>query len=70
MIWRGFYIHCSCGHRNRPHKSPREGIRLTLIGQAGNCKRCGEVLQPRLSDRPLIKKVREALLAEGIKPIL
>lgn len=65
-----FYITCfSCGHRNRPHPSPREGVRLALIGEAGKCKGCDKVLQPRLSDRPLVRRVRAELEAKGIKTV-
>lgn len=30
MIWKPFYITCSCGHRNRPHNSPREGVTVVI----------------------------------------
>jgi len=69
-FWKGFYLICSrCGHKNRPHKSPREGVRLTLTGKAGSCRGCGKKINPRLSDRPLIRKVRAQLQAAGIKTI-
>lgn len=69
-IWRPFYILCSeCGHKNRPHKSPREGIRLALLGQLDSCKRCRKTLRPRLSDRPLVRTVRAELEADGITPV-
>lgn len=69
-IWRPFYIRCSsCGHKNRPHKSPSIGIRLVLTGQAGHCKVCGKKLNPQLSDRPLIRKIRSELSAQGILPV-
>lgn len=71
--WKGFVITCSqCGHKNMPHRSPREGIRLTLIGQVGNCKGCGKVLKTnRLlqSTRPLVLKVRAELAAAGVKTV-
>lgn len=68
-FWRGYYITCSqCGHRNRPHKSPREGIRLALLGLVGACKGCDETLHPALPDRPLVREVRAELLAQGIEP--
>lgn len=70
MVFVPFYITCSaCGHRNRPHASPREGVRLALIGQAGKCKGCGKVLNPKLSDRPLVRSVRAELQAKGITTI-
>jgi hypothetical protein len=69
-IWRPFYIRCSCcGHKNRPHKSPDVGIRLALTGQAGNCKGCGKKLNPQLSDRPLTRRIRLELSAQGISTV-
>ena len=62
-----FYICCGgCGHRNRLHPSPREGIRLALLGQVGACKGCGEPLHPVLPNRPLVRKIRAELIAEGV----
>lgn len=70
MIFRGFLIGCGrCGHRNRPHKSPREGIRLVLTGKLLPCKGCGKILEPRLSDRPLVRAVRAELIEAGVKPV-
>ncbi len=67
-IWRPFYLRCTvCGHRNRPHNSPREGVRLALLGQIGPCKGCGLTLDPELPDRPLVRKVRAELLAQGVQ---
>ena len=70
MVWTGFYLICSdCGHKNRPSPSPREGIRLALIGELPPCRGCGKrLLRVSLSDRPLVRKVREELLAAGIQP--
>jgi hypothetical protein len=69
-IWKSFCIKCSvCGHRNRPHKSPYEGIRLTLLGKIGNCKGCGKKLNPKLKDRPLTRRVRAELIAQGITTV-
>lgn len=69
-FFRGFVICCSqCGHRNRPHKSPRQGIRLAILGKAGACRGCGKMLNPRIPDRPLTHKVLAELAAEGIKPV-
>ena len=71
MVFMGFSIVCGfCGHKNRPHKSPREGVRLALTGNLSPCKRCGKNLQPRLlSDRPLVRQVRAELIAAGITPV-
>ena len=71
-IWRPFYLHCeSCGHRNQPAKSPREGVRLVLLGHTGNCRGCGASVQPHAweLDRPLVQKVREQLRTEGLTPV-
>ena len=70
-FYTGFAIICgSCGHRNRPHPSPRVAIRLTLLGQAGCCKECKKPLQPReLTDRPLVREIRAELRAQGIEPV-
>lgn len=67
-FWKGFVIVCSsCGHRNRPSKSPREGVRLVLTGQLKPCRGCGKRINPRLSNRPLIRRIREELAAEGVQ---
>jgi hypothetical protein len=68
-FWKGFLIVCSsCGHRNRPHPSPREGIRLVLLGLFKTCRCCGKELNPGLSDRPLVRAVRAELQAQGLLP--
>ena len=69
-FWKGFHITCSrCGHRNRPSKSPREGIRLALTGQLAPCRGCGKELRPKLSDRPLLRQVRDELEREGVPTV-
>ena len=66
-VWIGFYVTCNtCGRRNRPDKSPREGIRKALLGTIPPCKGCGKVLRPTLSDRPLVHEVRRELIREGL----
>ena len=67
-MWKPFYIHCGCGHRNRPAKSPTAGIQLALLGRLGNCKRCEEPLHPEAweMDRPLVEKVRNELRTQGL----
>ncbi len=68
-VFHSFYIRCgTCGHINRPHKSPREGIRMALTGLMPPCRGCGKILRFRLSNRPLVRKVRNELLAQGIQP--
>jgi hypothetical protein len=68
-IWRPFYVVCpTCGHRNRPHRSPSEGIRMALMGQLPPCKGCGKELRPELPDRPLVLKLRKELEAQGTQP--
>ena len=71
VIWRSFLLVCSsCGHRNRPHNSPRMAIRLTLTGKAGQCKTCGKALKPsRLSYKPLTLSVRAELLKEKVTTV-
>ena len=63
-----FRILCGrCGHRNQPHRSPREGIRLALLDQLPSCKKCGKELH--LTDpgeRPLVREVRAQLIHEGL----
>lgn len=68
MIWKPFYVHCGCGHRNRPAKSPAKGIELALLGRLGNCKRCEEPLRPESweMNRPLVEKVRNELRIQGL----
>jgi hypothetical protein len=68
-FWYGFHVTCGrCGHRNRPSKSPREGIRMALLGQIPPCRGCGKELHPTLKDRPLLRKVRTELEREGLLP--
>lgn len=72
FFYKAFYIICgTCGHRNRPHPSPHESIRMTLTNTLPSCRGCGKQLHPppQLSNRPLIQKVRAELIAEGIKPV-
>jgi len=67
MLFKQFYVVCSqCNHRNRPHASPAQGVRLALLDKLPACKRCGKELHAQLSERPLVKKVREQLIAEGL----
>ena len=67
MFFKPFYVYCGeCGHRNRPHRSPREGIRLALLGQVGECKGCKATLHVNLPDRPLVQKVRAELAQLGL----
>ena len=66
-----FVITCSkCRHRNRPHKSPREGIRMGFLGTIPPCKGCGKVLRPNMATltRPLAREVRSELIREGLLP--
>lgn len=66
-FFRGFVIVCrDCGHRNRPSKSPREGIRMALLGELPPCRGCGKTLRPVLRDCPLTRKVREELIQSGL----
>ncbi len=65
--FKNFYITCSsCQHRNRPNPSPRVSVRMTLLGQAGDCRNCGKTLKPVLDNRPLVVQVRAELAAEGL----
>lgn len=68
FFFRGFVVCCGrCGHRNLPHRSPREGIRLALLDQLPPCKECGKELHlPDPGDRPLVHKVRAELIYEGL----
>lgn len=66
-IYRPFYVSCECGHKNRPDRSPRIGIRIALKGPI-ECKRCGRSIDVsedlRRSDRPLVKAVLANLQKE------
>ena len=63
--FRPFYINCSgCGRRNRPHSSPRQGLRLVLLGEFANCRHCGKTLTVGLTDRPLLRQVLADLQRE------
>lgn len=69
-FWKGFTVTCSdCGHRNRPHPSPSVGIEMALRGQLKPCRGCGKELRPKLSDRPLIKRVRDELQSQGVQTV-
>ncbi len=69
-FWKAFVVCCGCcGHRNRPHRSPREGIRMALLDQLSPCKGCGKELHlTDLGDRPLVHEVRAQLIQEGLLP--
>jgi hypothetical protein len=67
-VWKPFYIYCHCGHRNRPHNSPREGVRLALLQQLKPCTSCGQALPTALPDRPLVTQVKAELVAKGLLP--
>ena len=63
MVFTPFYVTCSaCGHCNRPHPSPRQGIRMALQGTLPKCRgrNCGKQLKVDLtnSTRPLVVAVR------------
>lgn len=68
-IWKAFYVICKCGHRNRPDRSARLGIRMALLDKLSPCKECGEVLSISetlmKSERPLVVKVRQELEEES-----
>lgn len=70
VFFKGFYVTCGCcKHRNRPAKSPREGIRMALLNALPDCRKCGKRLsltQP--SDRPLVREVRAELIRDGLLP--
>ena len=70
-FFRSFVLVCgACGHHNMPHKSPREGIRLALTGKLPPCRGCGTAMNHvKLTDRPLVNKVRAELIAEGVAPV-
>jgi len=63
-----FYVVCStCNHRNRPHPSPAEGVKMALLGELPDCKGCGkQISRVQLSERPLVKRVRAELIAQGL----
>ncbi len=67
-FWKSFLVCCGrCGHRNLPHRSPRQGIRLALLDQLPECKGCGKDLHlTDPGDRPLVNEVREQLIREGL----
>jgi len=65
-FWRSFIVVCGkCGHRNRPHPSPREGIRLALLDQLPECRECGKELHCDPGNRPLAQTVRQELQQEA-----
>ena len=70
-FFRQFYVKCgNCGHRNSPHPSPRKGVELVLRGEFHTCRGCGRDMKNiRLSDRPLVQKIRAELQAKGIPTV-
>lgn len=69
MIYRAFYLVCSCGHRNAPDHSPRKGIRKVLIGEFSACRKCGkEFTKIQLTDRPLVRKLVQEIGVANIHP--
>ncbi len=63
MIWKPFLVKCShCGHRNKPHNSPRIGVELVLTGDFDTCRRCNTefniITVPR---RPIVTQVLSKL---------
>lgn len=72
MIWKPFYLTCiKCGHKNRPHKSPKEGVRQVLLNSGVKCNGCGDWIKICLcdSDRPLVIRVREELKRQNQLPL-
>lgn len=69
-FWQPFILRCgACGHRNRPHNVPEIGVRMVLTGKFKACRKCGNA-RIRVSDkRPLVRKIRAELIAEGITPV-
>ncbi len=68
-FWQGFLVICGrCGHRNMPHKSPREGIRMALMNQLKPCRKCGKELHLTDINRPLARQVRQELEEQGLLP--
>ncbi len=69
-LWVPFYVYCNeCGHRNRPSNSPREGIRMALMGELKPCTECGQTMKPKIPDRPLVNEIQAELLVQGIQPV-
>lgn len=62
----GFYVRCPhCNHRCRPHKSPREGIKLAILGQKIVCSTCRTEFVPPVPDRPLARRIRIEFKGQG-----
>ena len=69
MVYKTFAVVCGrCGHRNLPHRSPRKGIALALLGRLSECRGgCGRQLAfvPEDDHRPLVGVVRRQLVSAG-----
>ena len=66
--YRTFQVICGrCGHKNRPHSSPRKGVALALLGRLSECRGgCGRQLEYFPDNaRPLVKMVRRQLVIAG-----
>ncbi len=70
VFWTAFGVRCgSCGHRNRPDRSPRAGIRMALLDELPCCRGCAKQLRlPNPRETPLVRAVREQLIREGLLP--
>lgn len=67
-FWKGFVVVCGrCGHRNRPHPSPRKGIALALLDKLPVCRGgCGRQLSFCPDEtRPLVREVKCDLIRAG-----
>ena len=58
-IFTTFYVICNgCGHRMRPHPSPRKGIEKVLTSGWKECGRCGKQFSRiEVPNRPMVKKI-------------
>lgn len=67
-MWK-FNVTCNgCGHRNRPHNSYRQALRMALLRQLPPCRRCGKELRCTLRDTPLVRQLRQELEEQGLLP--
>lgn len=62
-MFKNFSVKCTkCGHNNRPHKSPTEGIKSVLSGSFRKCNHCGtEFTSIQVPNRPLVQQLMRTL---------
>lgn len=67
-MWKLYKTCKNCGHRNCPHPSYKKSIRMVLLGQFRECRRCGNELSTKLKETPTVVQIRQELQEQGLLP--